>query len=436
MDASTAQSRLTPQSPSQKKFFEKFKATLSDEGFKAFAESNPAKARELVDKAVAELISKSKTNKQKSTALAQRAEAMIKGHGYAFKKGGIIKASLGQQLRNFWGGVTNGVKYLSTPEGLRDLESGTRYVLGDMYNQRSADRTISSIKKSVDLSKPITPTEHYTPNVINAGNAERKLASGQFQYHPAATSDSNQYQAWKKQGYDQGNLHLANAIGLDSEQAATNLLRNIEERRNYAYNRTEGMNAWRKTAAAGESAIGEALNTADRARIESLNQMIYQRQAQRDEDKKAALAYAEKKIAWETQQKIQSELDRRLKEAFPDDKPYDASNEEHRKTREAILREVQAMYQNANFDNEYNLLSPGEQRYYNNWISPALKRKGGSLRPASEQIAINREKSKDQIRVNKAKSQDRIWEASLKDARKALDKMSDRTHKIIMKLLS
>lgn len=101
MDVSTAQSRLTPESPSQKKFFEKFKATLSDEGFKAFAESNPAKARELVDKAVAELISKSKTNKQKSTALAQRAEAMIKGHGYAFKKGGIIKASLGQQLRNF-----------------------------------------------------------------------------------------------------------------------------------------------------------------------------------------------------------------------------------------------------------------------------------------------------------------------------------------------
>ena len=84
---------------------------------------------------------------------------------------------------------------MSTPEGLRDLESGTRYVLGDMYNQRSADRTISSIKKSVDLSKPITPTEHYTPNVINAGNAERKLASGQFQYRPAATSDSNQYQA-------------------------------------------------------------------------------------------------------------------------------------------------------------------------------------------------------------------------------------------------
>lgn len=57
-------------------------------------------------------------------------------------------------------------------------------------------------------------------------------------------------------------------------------------------------------------------------------------------------------------------MDRRLKEAFPDDKPYDASNEEHRKTREAILREVQAMYQNANFDNEYSLLSPGEQRYY------------------------------------------------------------------------
>lgn len=195
MDASTAQSRLTPESPSQKKFFEKFKATLSDEGFKAFAESNPAKARELVDKAVAELISKSKTNKQKSTALAQRAEAMIKGHGYAFKKGGIIKAGLGQQLRNVWDGITNGVKRLSTPEGLRDLESGTRYVLGDMYNQRSADRTISSIKKSVDLSKPITPTEYYTPNIINAGNAERKLASGQFQYRPAATSDSNQYQA-------------------------------------------------------------------------------------------------------------------------------------------------------------------------------------------------------------------------------------------------
>ena len=81
------------------------------------------------------------------------------------------------------------------PDTLNAIDSGARFISGNLYNKRSTDRTIGAIKKAVDLSKPVTPVEHYSPNYINAGNAQRQLAQSKFQYRPAVSSDPNQYNA-------------------------------------------------------------------------------------------------------------------------------------------------------------------------------------------------------------------------------------------------
>lgn len=270
------------------------------------------------------------------------------------------------------------------------------------------------------------------PNYINAGNAQRQLAQSKFQYRPAVFSDPNQYNAWKKQSYDEGNLALAQGTQLDSQQYSKNLLRGVEERKNYANVGAEGINQWRKAAAAGETAIAEAQNMGDRSTTKSFSQLVYQRQVQRDANIQAARALGEQKLAFERQQSLMNDYNTWYNNTFTEDKPYDPSNAEHNKAITNKQTELSNLYQNKGFEDKLKLLPSGAQRWYNLLYA----KKGGSLRTVSEQIAINREKASDQIRVNKAKSQDKIWENDLKDARKALDKMSDRVHDILMKLLS
>lgn len=342
------------------------------------------------------------------------------------KKGGkILKAQKGQWFRNIWGGLNN-------PEILNAIDSGTRFVLGDLYNSRSTDRTVNSIRNAVHLSKPITPTEYYTPNYINAGNVERQLAQSEFQYIPAVTNDIKDYQAWKKQGYDRGNLRLANAAQLDAQQTSQNLLRNIEELRNYAYNRAEGETQYNKAKGAGETAIAEALNVGDRSRIESLSQLIYQGQAQRDQYMNEALAYAKGRAEYDARTKAEADYQKAFDQTFGG--KYDPTNAEHIKLNSSLRDHYINNSTRSIYDQQYNWMSKGGQRMYDRYIKSA--KQGGSLRPTSDQIAINREKANDQIRINKAKSQDRQWENSQKEIRKAIEKMSDRVHDILMKILS
>jgi hypothetical protein len=84
--------------------------------------------------------------------------------------------------------------------------------------------------------------------------------------------------------------------------------------------------------------------------------------------------------------------------------------------------------------NEFNETKKKWQRYvtdselsFTKSQNPAkwMFKSGGSLRSASEQIKINKHKALDQNWVNGNKS-----------VRKAIDKMSDRVHRIIMKILS
>lgn len=248
------------------------------------------------------------------------------------------------------------------PDTLNAIDSGARFISGNLYNKRSTDRTVGAIKKAVDLSKPVTPVEHYSPNYINAGNAQRQLAQSKFQYRPAVFSDPNQYNAWKKQSYDEGNLALAQGTQLDSQQHSQNLLRGVEERKNYANVRAEGINQWRKAAAAGETAIAEVQNMGDRSTTESFNQLVYQRQAQRDADIQAASALGEQKLAFERQQSLMNDYNTWYNNTFTKDKPYDPSNAEHNKAITNKQTELSNFYQNKGFEDKLKLLPSGAQR--------------------------------------------------------------------------
>lgn len=429
MDSSTAESKLMPKTPSKKKFFNNFNEMLVNDNFKALAEDNPTEARRIVNKAVSELVAKNKATGKHATRLAEKAESMIKGKGYTFKKGGILKGQYGMQPNNFWNNLG---ETISSPETLNALDSGVRFVLGNYYNDKSSETQKNAIKKAVSLSQPTTPQETYTPNYINAGNAFRHLAESEFQFRPSATTDPNQREAWKKASYDKGNAALAQGINAESQQHSENLLRNVDERRNYAYVKNEAMNQGRKAVASGITAMAGIEDARLKANTESLNQWIYQWQAQRDADINAAKAYADQKNAFDLQQGMLKDYNTWYNKTFTKDKPYDPTNAEHNKAIALEQKRLQTLYQTMGYQNKYKGLSKSSQR----WYDLLYAKKGGSLRPASEQIAIDREKAFNKIQVNKSRTQDRIWEASIKDARKALDKMSDRTHKILMKLLS
>ena len=245
----------------------------------------------------------------------------------------------------------------------------------------------------------------------------------------------NTYQAMKKEGYDKAHLGLANATRLDAQQGIENGMRWAEEKRHYANVDSEYTNIGRKAAANALLTNTQLEDTRLKANADSLNQLIYQGQAQRDQYRQEALAYAQEKDQWDLQDAMRKKFEEEKGKIFNESNPYDPSNAEHNKALDRIMREIQLWGGEESLQNKFNRMSGGAQWWAKNrGISFAAK--GSKLRPASEQIAINREKAKDQMQINKEKSYNKMWENELKDARKALEKMSERTHRILMKLLS
>lgn len=353
-----------------------------------------------------------------------------------YKQGGrVLKGQngIGQWARDVWGAIKNGINKVGSPDSLNTIDSISRFLIGDAYNKKSAENQIKAVKDSLNVSKHDTPIEYYTPNYINAGNAERQFAQSQFQYRPSPTNDPIVAEAFKKQGYDQGNLSLANATRQDAGQHSNNLLRNVEEHRNYANIRTEANNQWRDKVAAGINAIAGISDVRDKATAESFNQFIYERQQQRDVDMAAVNEFAKSKADYDNQMFIQNEFDKAYKTQFTKDNSYNPNNPEHVKWVSDKKSELQRTYQNRQFDILKSGLSDSQKRLYDRMYSA---KSGGKLRPVDEQVTINREKAKDQIKANTFKSVNRNWENNQKAARRALDKMSDRVKSLIMKILS
>ena len=352
------------------------------------------------------------------------------------KKGGVIKAAKGQWFRNIGENIKTGLEKLNDPSMQNLRDNAVRFASGYFYNRKSANDQIQAGRDSLRYLQPRKLTEYYMPNVLNAGDAEKQFAQSQFQYRPAVTNDPNSYQAWKKEAYDKGNLSLANATRQYSQQDVNNGLQWVTDRRNYADAEAAGMTEFGKTVAAWKNTEAGIKDIRNRATAESFIQAIGERQKQRDVDIAAVNAANKAYADYDNELFKQSELQKAMDTYFTEDNKYDPTNPAHEKWIRDKKEEITRTYLNRGWKTTYDGLTSQQQRMYDRKYGKPVFKSGGKMRSTSDLIAINREKASDQIRVNKAKSQDRIWESSLKDARKALDKMSDRTHKILMKLLS
>jgi hypothetical protein len=196
-------------------------------------------------------------------------------------------------------------------------------------------------------------------------------------------------------------LALANATQLNSQQHSENQLRNTEEKRNYAYVANEVANQNRKIMGTLATVKSDILNAADTSKTQSLNQYLYQHQAEMDQDRAEAIAYKKSVAERQAKARAQKALDDALTEKLGG-KPFDATNNNH----VAILQALQKQYaSDLSSDLDQTLLqtlTPGARRY----LEQNFK-SGGKIRSAGEQISINSSKASDQIRVNRSKAFDR-----------------------------
>jgi hypothetical protein len=94
----------------------------------------------------------------------------------------------------------------------------------------------------------------------------------------------------------------------------------------------------------------------------------------------------------------------------------------HLKILNDLQRKYSGMYTQDMWDNAYNLLSPGAKRVAD---SVSINKKGGTMRSAA-----------DQIRIDTHKAFNKTWTENNKEVQKAISKMSDRVHDLIMKMIS
>lgn len=150
----------------------------------------------------------------------------------------------------------------------------------------------------------------------------------------------NTYQAMKKEGYDKAHLSLANATRLDSQQDIENGMRWAEEKRHYANMNSEYTNIGRKAAANALLTNAQLEDTRLKANADSLNQLIYQGQAQRDQYRQEALAFMQEKDQWDLQDTMRKKFEEEKVKLFKD-KPYDPSNAEHNKALNSLWKQIQ-----------------------------------------------------------------------------------------------
>lgn len=354
--------------------------------------------------------------------------SLVKTH----EKGGVIKAQLGQKVREIGETISNGLAPLNTPDAKQKWRSLTRYAIGDIFNRKDRQNTINAAEESARLGQMSAPQEVYTPNYINAGNAYRHLAESKFQFWPSPTSDPIVNQQMKKQAYDEGNSALAEGINLESQQHSQNNLRNTEEKRTYANIKNEVANTNRKIFATLPQVRAEADSIYNKAASESAINAIYEQQKEADQAKQEALAYAKEKLKYDRAKKYNTEYTNWYNQTFTKDKPFDPTNQSHVSLVQAKQKLLNDIYMSNSFNDQTSFLSPIAQGYYDYYTG---KMKSGGKLSAADRININREKAADQIRVSSAKSADKLWENNLRDARKALSKMEDRVHKLLTKLL-
>lgn len=296
---------------------------------------------------------------------------------------------------------------LGTNNALEDIK---RRGLIDLSNTKMASR----------------PQEIYSRQTNNAGDADRELANRRIQNLPPLNADYFKYAAMKRAGDDAAAIDITNGIRKESVQQSENLAKQIEEQRMYANMRNQIDAHNRGIQAAKMAGLSELAAARTQANRQSFANYLLEKQTEFDQNrgKMEEAILAENRLKWQEDANKGFEQDLQNKFGAVYNAAADKGN----------LTINQWLSIHPEYANEFNEIKKKWQRYvtdselsFTKSQNPAkwMFKSGGSLRSASEQIKINKHKVLDQNWVNSNKS-----------VRKAIDKMSDRVHRIIMKILS
>lgn len=290
-------------------------------------------------------------------------------------------------------------------------------------NKDIRDINIKGIEEATRAKMADMPTEIYSRQNINAGNAERSLAASKIKNLPPITSDYTAYASMQKVNQDESAQHLANAIRLESQQHSNYLDTLTNEKRTYADQR-QRISQYNKNIVADSIAA----KAAEDAKLKYSNWASADNYAREKQGELGQLGQqnfaanlSNKRLGWqnEAEQGYRTALIEKYGNAFAADKNKgNKTIEQWVITQPGYVNDVSALrkqwMQYPTIQENNFMLNRGF------WF-----KSGGSIRSAKEQVDVNRNKSFDQNWVNHNKS-----------VRKAIDKMNDNVHRLLIKMLS
>lgn len=473
-------------SPSTKKFKERFEKYAQNEDFRKLAEDNPELIRLMVDEEISNVLGKSKRSKNAEISLRKDLNRIKAKYDLKFKKGGILKGNTGFKVTPIgqtpaWkvqkietpyskeldklfkantilnpegmitgsniGGlrinyapvtkvttdspVTETLSNLELygqhpyefskanimPEAINQTLSAGRLLWDFGTNNKLYDERAKGLIESSNAKMASMPQEIYSRQNINAGNAERLLGNRKLQALPAINNDYIKYAAMKRAGDNAALNHLANATLADSQQHSENLARQVEEQRMYANMRNQIEAHNRGVQAAKLVGLSELRAARTQANRQSFANYLLEKQTEFDQNRQLAEQLATSMSEYEAQKKANDEF---IKErnAYFKNTPIDMGNS-------AYVQFLNDLRSSKMYDIKmagYETQAQNQVGFWRRWLG---FKSGGKVRS-----------SQDQIKINKHKEFDQNWSNSNKDVRKAITKMNDRVHDIIMKILS
>lgn len=474
-------------SPSTKQFKKRFEEFAQKDDFRKLAEDNPELIRLMIDEEITNVLGKGKRTRSAEASLRRDLERIKTKHGLKFKEGGILKGNTGfkvtpigqtpswktpqsietpysKELEKLFNAHTKmnpegmitgsnigGLRVNYTPETkttsetpeTRNSQSPELYghtprdfskssILPEATNQlfslgrllwdfgtndKLYDIKAKGLIESSNAKMASMPQEIYSRQTINAGDAEKELANRKMQELPAVNADYVKYASMKNAMNEASNIYLANSIRKNSLQNSENLARETEEQRMYANMRNQIEAHNRGIQAAKMVGLSELAAAHTQANRQSFANYLLEKQTEFDQNRQLAEQLATSMAEYEAQKKANDEFISE-RDAYFKDTPIDMGNAAHVQFLNDLRSSKMHDIKMAGYETQAQSL-PGF------WRRRLGFKSGGKVRSAQEQIKINKHKALDQNWVNSNKS-----------VRKAIDKMSDRVHRIIMKILS
>lgn len=322
---------------------------------------------------------------------------------------------LGQQPKEF---------NLNLEDMVNPMISGIRYIDSVKTNQRILDEKAKGLKEAT-LAKYRSPMQFIpSRNTLNAGEPYYEQAKRTIQSLPTVNSDYLAQAALDKMNKDQASAIKAQGDLAMAQQHTENLSRLRQEKQAQAQHEWEVGNYNKDIKSAELAGLSDLKAGTMLGNYQSRQNLLGQIQTEWDQNRQLYNNIASVAAQNEARNKAYDWYQGQIKSHFGTT-PINMNNPVHYDFVMNKQREVSNMIADAGYQAQTNTLSSPYWRNKANTEIIIKSKNGSKLRSAEDQIKINRHKSVDQNWVN-----------SNKAVNKAIEKLNDRVHAILMKILS